>query len=374
MRHRPEHWLLLVLASVGALRAQGPPIIPRVGLTPDEMYQRYLRQQEREQAIYMRGWLFPYSMTPPRAPLPFHLGFQPGLRQMFPNYQGLPTYPENVPGYGAYPGVEPRKPDRAAPLKRSQPAEDRWPSWIEGGMGARSQKSTPTQAVLVQTLPRVWVVDPGEEAYVPLRYFDKFRFLETGSRVQVRGPGELEVYCHDGSTIRSCDRVDFTVARLNREIFDLRLGAVQQLWLRARTRSVLLTLPDGTVLTVTDALLRVDHKGDRVAVFNNGPAVISYQGAMGKGKLGAGRYLELWPQRATHEALGAGLELMGDVTSAEDENHLRVTGGTNGLVTFSGARFAVRREQSLVLTPLAANRFPQQGVGLEPKSKSTKSK
>jgi len=373
---RPEPWLLLALAgalaigaSGGALPAQVEPDIFRRGMSPDEQYQSYLRQRERERSVYYRDWLFPYRTMPRRAPVPFHLGYQPGLRQMFPHYQGLPTYPQNVPGYGAYPGLELKKPSRAAPLRPVQPVEDRWPSWIESGLGAKAAKSTPSEAVLVQIGARVWVVDPGEEAYVPLRYFDKFRFLETGSRVKVRGRGELEVYCHDGSTIRSRGRVDFNVARLNREIFDLRLTSVRQLWLRARARSVLLTLPDGTVLTVADALLHIENQGDRVAVFNNGPAVVSYQGAMGKGKLAARRYMLLWPQGASQDALGAGLELMGDVSTVEDQNHLRVTGGSNGLVTFSGARFKVEADQTLVLTPLAANRFPQKGVGLEPKKK-----
>lgn len=371
---RPEPWLLLALAGAVAagatalaLPAQVEPDILRQGMTPDEQYQSYLRQRQRERSVYYRNWLFPYTSMPVGAPVPFHMGFQPGLRQMFPRYQGLPTYPQNVPGYGAYPGLELKKPGRPAPLKPVQPAEDRWPSWIEGGMGARAKKSTPSEAVLVQTGARVWVIDPGEEAYVPLRYFDKFRFLETGSRVQVRGRGELEVYCHDGSMIRSRGRVDFTVARLNREIFDLRLTSLRQVWLRARERSVLLTLPDATVLTVSDALLHIEYEGDRIAVSNNGPGVVSYQGAMGKGKLVASRYMLLWPQEATQDALGAGLELMGDVSTVEDQDHLRVTGGANGLVTFSGARFKVEPEQSLVLTPLAASRFPQKGVGLEPK-------
>ena len=373
---RPEPWLLLALAgavaggaSLEVLPAQVEPDILRRGMSPDEQYQRYLRQRQRERSVYLRDWLFPYTSMPQSAPVPFHLGFQPGLRQMFPHYQGLPTYPQNVPGYGAYPGLELKKPGRPALLKPTRPTEDRWPSWIEGSMGAKAARSTPSAAVLVQTGARVWVVAPGEEAYVPLRYFKKFRFLETGSRVQVRGRGELEVYCHDGSTIRSQGRVDFTVARLNREIFDLRLTLVSQFWLRARERSVLLTLPDGTVLTVSDALLHIEDQGDRLAVFNNGPSVVSYQGTMGKGKLIARRYIQLWLHRTKQDALGAGLELMGDVTTVEDQNHLRVTGGSNGLVTFSGARFKVERDQALVLTPLAANRFPQTGVGLEPKKK-----
>jgi len=168
------------------------------------------------------------------------------------------------------------------------------------------------------------------------------------------------------STLRSQGPVHFAVARLNREIFDLRLVAVTQIWLRARVRPLLVTLPDQTVLTVADALVRIEHLGDRLAVFNSGPGVVSYQGVVGKGKLIAARYVHLWPEQSAKDPLGAGLELMGDVATVEDGNHLRVTGGNKGSVTFSGARFRVERDQSLVITPLAGDRFPQKGVGLEP--------
>ncbi|MHC4514140.1 MAG: hypothetical protein ACYTGW_06170 [Planctomycetota bacterium] len=369
---RPKPWQLPAVACLvlgSALAAQNQPDLFRVGLTADERFQMYLRQRNWEQSLYLRNRLYPYTAVPRRAPAPFHLGYRPGLRQMFPHYQGLPTYPENVPGYGAYPGVQPteRRTGRVAPLRPAKPTTDMWPSWIGGGMGAKAARSSPSQAVLVQTSSRVWLLSPGEEAYVPLRYFDKFRFLETGSRVQVRSRGELSVYCHDASTIRSLGPLELAVARLNREVLDLRLTSVHQLWLRARERSVLLTLPDGTVLTATDVLLHIEGKGDRVLVFNNGPSVVSYQGPMSKGKLMAGRYIALWPQRGQADPLAAGLELMGDVATVEDENRLRVTGGTRGRVTFSGARFEVLHGETLVLTPLAANRFPQKGVGLEKK-------
>ncbi|MEE9127109.1 MAG: hypothetical protein V3U11_08210 [Planctomycetota bacterium] len=371
---RPEPWLLLALGLAAAgsaelLPAQVEPPVPRIGMTPDEQYRRYIRQQNWERSRMRRGLMFPYSAIPREAPLPFHLGFRPGLQQMFPFYQGLPTYPENVPGYGAYPGVQPtdQHAKRTAPLRPPKSREDRWPSWIEGGIGPKASKSTPTQAVLVQTSDRVWVVDPGAEAYVPLQFFDKFRFLETGSRVLVRGRGALEIYCHDGSTIRSRGPVEFAVARMNREVFDLRLDVVKQFWLRARERSVLLTLPDGTVLTALDSLLHIVERGDRVLLFNNGPGVISYQGAMGKGKLAATRYIALWLERSQGPRLGAGLEFTGDVSTVEEQNHMRVSGGSRGQVTFSGARFKLDRGEKLVLTPLAGNRFPQRGVGLQKK-------
>ena len=136
---------VVVLSAGAEVLAQ---TIPRGrGTTADDIRREAQRRRDLLRELNIRKHTFPYNLMPKEVPMPYHLGYRPGLQEMFPHYEGLPTYPENVPGYGAYPGAKPRPPStRAAPPRPIEPRTGRWPSWIEGGLGPGVGKATPGQA------------------------------------------------------------------------------------------------------------------------------------------------------------------------------------------------------------------------------------
>ena len=289
----------------------------------------------------------------------------PGLEEAMPLFQGFPTFPPDVPGYGGYPGVRlpvpftagvtvPPRPRDAAPLP-----DDAWPSWFGPGEAIGDEGFTAERAVLHRGSDRVWYHGPRDTAFVPLAFWDKFRVLSAGSRIEVRHKGEYQITFHGGAMLRAHRPSRLEVEVLNEEIIALRLPHLSKIWLSAVTRPVRLTLPDESVLEAqgTSAYL---ERGDGFArISNDGVGRLVVRGAIGQQEIPPGHSVWLPLLPTTRSVIGAALALEGDVDARRDGRVLAADGGARGgTVTWNGARFAVPAGGNLRLDPLGGDEFP----------------
>jgi hypothetical protein len=305
----------------------------------------------------MQYRMFPYSALPRNAPSPFHLGDPASIQRLFPYYEGLPTYPNNVPGYGGYPGAG-KTPgeiglDRVSGLEKPPVDKNRWPSWIEGGMGNDKMRATPQQAVLVRVADRVWFRAPGEPAFIPLVFYDRFRFMTVGTQVEVRGKGEFHMVLHTGGNVRSRGPCAITVTAMDTKEVGLQLDVVGKLWIKAGLRPYHVTLPDGTEFTFSDTLLYLERRGDRCRVSNLGSSPVRFAGSAGSGELDGPERLYLWMRPPGKLPLSREFQAQGDVATSRVGKVTTVRGGTGGKVTWSGAGFKVPGGSTLEIKPLA---------------------
>ena len=345
-------FLLAALLADGLL-AQFPPKDPREQAREEMLRDRLKERQKQEERL--RNLQFPYTTLPKDAPLPFHFGDQSALRRLFPAYEGLPTYPSNVPGYGGYPGAT-KSPDEAErqlvpALKKARPDGDRWPSWIDGGDKFKG-KATPQQAVLARVADRVWFRAAGEAAYIPLAFHDRFRFMALGAQVEVRGRGEFHLLMHAGGHIRSRGPCGIDVTGMTEKEVGLRIRNVAQLWLKAGLRPFHLEMPDGTTVEFADTLIRLIRSGDRVRIENLGKSAVRFAGPYGKGELSGPEFADLWVRRAKAAPLSDQLHAKGDVTTSRVADVVTVEGGADGHVSWSGAGFQVLPGSKLQIQPL----------------------
>ena len=359
--------LLLSLAACGALCGGigAQVIIPSRGAQEEYEWNKALREkaQRDEFERQLQQHTFPYSALPKDAPLPFHMGYREGLRQLFPNYEGLPTYPDNVPGYGGYPGAAgtPTESDPAyrMPGVKARTDDDRWPSWIEDGKGGGVMRATADRGIVVRATDRVWFKDPEEEAFIPLVFYDRFRYLETGARIEVRGKGEFQMVLDGGANVRSSGPCGLLVTAMNEQEMALSVNAATNLWLRARVRPFRVLMPDGTELTFADTLVRIEHVGDWIRIGNLGKHPIEFSGTAGQGKLEGPTFIHLWDNAPSSRPHGHELEFQGDVALQHSGDVTTVRGGKDGSVTWSGAKFRVATGSTLTLKPLAGPSSPR---------------
>ncbi len=342
----------LFAGSASAQINQGRDAFQRTA--EEQLIQQRKERLERERR--MQNLMFPYSALPKDAPMLFHLGDREGMQQLFPYYEGLPTYPSNVPGYGGYPGTG-KSPDeieagKIPGLERSPADKNRWPSWIEGGMGKQLISATPQQAVLVRTADRVWFRPPEERAFIPLVFYDRFRFMTAGSQVEVRGKGEFQLILHAGGDIRSRGPCSMTVTVMDATEVGLQLRDAAQMWIKAGLRPFRVTMPDGTELTFTDTLLHLERRGDRCRVSNLGASPVRFVGSVGTGELVGLMRVRLWMQPSLKAPLGHDFEAVGDVATTRIGQVTTVRGGTGGKVIWSGAAFKVPVGSTLEIKPL----------------------
>jgi len=311
-----------------------------------ERLRREAEQRRREDML-----MFPLSTMPRDLPTPFHLGYRTGLQQLFPRYEGLPTYPGNVPGYGGYPGVvgQPGAVGLGSPGIKSAD-KDSWPSWITPGNKPRVVKST--QVVVVRLTDRVWMRKAGERAFVPMAYYDRFRFLETGSQVEVRGKGEYQLVMHDGAGMRSRGPCSLQINSLDESVMDLQITTVNSIWLTAKLRPVRVLLPDGTRLELSASAVHIERRGDLIRVSNAGSAPIRFAGLCGSGEIRGPRYINVWTEPSKASPLSGSLQLTGRVTQSKAGGVTTLRGGADGQVTWSGARFKLGDGASLKIQPL----------------------
>lgn len=313
-----------------------------------EQLRREAEQRRREDML-----MFPLSTKPRDVPTLFHLGYRSGLQQLFPRYEGLPTYPSNVPGYGGYPGAAKQPGGVGAGAPGARPSDkDRWPSWIETGTGTKGRMVKSTQAVLVRLTDRVWLRATGERAFVPLAFYDRFRFLETGGQVEVRGKGEFQLVLHDGGGLRSRGPCSLEVAGLNDHTADLQISTVEKVWLTAKLRPLRVRLPDGTQLEFSSSVVHLERRGDRIRVSNAGSGPIHFSGAVGAGEITGPRFISLWVAPAKTAPLSDLLQLKGRVSQSKTGGVTTISGGDDGRVIWSGASFALGKGNSLQIQPL----------------------
>jgi hypothetical protein len=185
-----------------------------------------------------------------------------------------------------------------------------------------------------------------------LAYHDRFRFLATGGRVEVRGKGEFQLALHDGGGMRSRGPCSLEVTGLSAEAADLRLMSVDKVWLTARLRPLRVQLPDGTQLEFTAGLLQIEQKSDHIRITNTGSSPIRYVGPYGSGEISGPRFITVWSATAESAAFGEALQVDGRVTQSRAGQAITVRGGKGGRVVWSGARFALDAGSTLRLEPL----------------------
>lgn len=320
----------------------------------------------------------------PLAPIPrfdqpiYRRGFQ-GVESVFPIYQGFPFPPGSTTaagGFGAYPraaqpgttglpgrGRQPALggfPILPGPKKVIDTGRPQWPSWMRVTRTAAGTFSSPERAVVARVADRVWYLAPGETAYVPLAFYDKFRLVESGGRLRVRNKGEFQVAFHDGGSLRSLGPVRLTFAGLSREAAELELEDLHRIWIVARSRPLRLGLPDGSRFVARNARLYLERaETERAWLLNEGPDVIEWTSPIGRRELAPGRRLDFFLAPRTRPYLPAELVVEGSVST---ERKGRVVAfqseGARARVSWCGARFSLVPGVRLVLDPLAGNTFP----------------
>ena len=283
-------------------------------------------------------------------------GFQ-SLDTTFPSYRGFPTFAPSVPGYGVYPGT--LDPTRLGPPPPAPARSDQWPTWI---IGSETGVPAPAagHALLTHVAERVWYLEAGETAYVPLAFYDRFRLVPPDSSVHVSTRGEFLLAFHDTTNIRSFGPAHVDVLRLTDEVAALAIPTFERMWITARTRLLRILLPDGSELEAsgTELQLQSTDLDQRGTVYNYGPGEVKLRTPAGEVLLVAARRSHLF-LRPPEQFVPAPLEVAGAARAERRGRTLVVEAGAGGgAVAWSGARFDLPADTSLRLDPLAGDDFP----------------
>ena len=347
-------WISCILAGLcGEVVAQSP--------AQEQLQEEMIRErvkQRMEQERKLKSQMFPESAMPLEAPMPFQIGEGTGIQRLFPFYGGIPNTPRNVPGSGGFPGAGAPGAQPGGigglPLRRVTDSVDRWPSWIDGGDRA-DMKSTPEQAVLVRVSDRVWFRAPNDSSFVPLAFYDRFRFMVSGTEIQVRGRGEFQVILHSGGTLRSRGPCEVSVSNMDSKEVAMELGNVDRMWIKAGLRPFRVVMPDATLLSFSNTLAYIERKGDRCHVANLGKGLLRYSGAAGDGELKGPKQIRLWMQAAKVAVHSRELNAQGGVATSRNGEATKVVGARGGQVAWSGALFRVGEGATLEIKPLRSN-------------------
>ena len=333
----------------------------------------YLQRQQQTTSQASRSvwapppqWASP--LAPPSAtatvPPPYRPGFQ-GLKSTAPSYQSFPAYPQ---GYGPPPRVggflpqdspDPASGDWTPPaLPRSDSGS--WPSWIETGVPELEKRASPERAALARTADRVWFLAPDDTAFIPLSFYDKFRVIDSGTFVEVRNKGEFQVAFHDGAWMRSIGAVRLGLPRLSSTLGELQLNDFRRLWLHAKTRTLKVLLPEGSVLELAGTDLYLERDGARGLVFNNGSRAIRWISRVGEREIPPAHRIEIFLTGENAPYRASALQLEGAVRAEPDGRNVEVHGEPGGgAVTWSGARFRLDGGAVVRIDPLAGAGFPE---------------
>lgn len=215
-------------------------------------------------------------------------------------FQGFPTFPSRLLGYGKYPG-------QAAPgalgdllrqpsLPPALPTPPGWPAWVR----ARNEKPlpfAPDVALLIRHGDRVWFQDAGEPAAVPLYFHDKFRALAAGAVVEVRHEGDFELLLHESTRIVASGPTRLQLVEMTPELVQVQVSSLTRLDLSAGGRAHNILLPDGSELRIAAAaaaeaidgpvvvqMLRADEPGcygGRATLANRGKRAVLWHTSHG---------------------------------------------------------------------------------------------
>jgi hypothetical protein len=362
---------LLWLLPHPGLAAQVPQPQPTGGVVPQGPGQ----QPGQQPGQYPVGGFVrpPLEQAPAQAP-PWANPFSPPDTGIAP-FQGFPTFPPALGGYGGYPQppralVTPPEPGAGAAPPPLLPEPPAWPSWLL----VRATEPVPfgpDRAVLMRSADRVWFRTPDEEAFVPLYYFDKMRGIPAGTEIEVRRSGEFQILCHDGSRLYSFGPADLKVAALEEARVRLEWRSLTHLRIVCRNRPHEIALPDGsTVRTAAEqdsagpVDLRLERRDGRVSVFNAGVRAASLVTPFGEQPLepGSRAFLLLVPP---DPAVPAPLSHVG-IAAERRGRELLCRGAEGGEVTWCGARFDLPAGTTLLLDPLQGSPFDTPPTGNRP--------
>lgn len=291
----------------------------------------------------------------------------PGLRTVIPRGQGFPSLDPQT-GRFARTSTSSLQ-DLMSALSRGKEGQipspvqptDAWPAWVKLPQNQIAQKRTATHAILIRSSERVWVLDPGEPAFVPLWFWDKFRVVQKGSAMDVRHMnGEFEVSMHDGGQFRSHGVARVSLAQLDEEIVEFVLEDLREIWWNGHTRLAKFQLPNGGQLEVPQASIRISSDGDVATITNFGPNPVRYKNGSGQVELTHGNRLRFFMTPRSGESAPVALTIEGELQQELKGRTLEVVGrGPQGRLSWSGARIAVPAGSRLVLDPLAGRDFPE---------------
>ncbi|MBX3463469.1 MAG: hypothetical protein KF830_09875 [Planctomycetes bacterium] len=295
------------------------------------------------------------------------------------DFQGFPTFPSRLAGYGNYP--LPGLPGEAVDvplLPLADPEPPGWPGW----MRLRQREALPFAAdlaLLVQHADRVWWRRQRDDAFVPLYFHDKLRTLPVGAEVEVRQAGDFELLFHTSSRLVAHGPTELQIAALDEAAVEVELRRFTRLRLQVNGRGHRLRLPDGSQLEV-DAepaagetagqvlvlLQRADEPsrfGGRATIFNAGSRAVRWAHAFGAQRLDPGEILTMFltPPPAP---IGAGLVAEGG-RSENDGAAITFRGGDGAALSWCGARFEVGAGRTLRLDPLQGAPFAGDAPGRE---------
>lgn len=297
------------------------------------------------------------------------IGFQ-GLSSVYPQWSGFPNYLRDRAPTGAFPsllspaagGVTVPDPARTLPLPpRAAGDSDTWPSWIRFTEGGESVRRSASRAVLARTSDRVWVLEPGDDAFVPLAFYDKFRLVQKSTIVETRAEkAEYTLLMHDGAELRVHGPCHLTLTQLDEDAVEVALGEFHTLFWTGKTRALRLRLPDGSLLEAPSAELRIAAQAPFGTITSYRGLPARYRSRVGPVTLEPGhrvRFLLAAPEAAVAEA--SALVVSGGLVTARTGRVLEVRSEKGGTVGWSGARFTLPPGARLRLDPLAGAAFPE---------------
>lgn len=294
-------------------------------------------------------------------------------------FQGFPVFPQNLGAWGGYPPAPegylqpPALPLQPPPMRVPGPPD--WPAWI------RSKVAEPLPyavdvAVLVRQVDRVWLLEPGEPAFVPLHHWDAGRGVPAGTRVRVQQAGEFLLLFQGAARIASHGPCELQVAALTEAQVRVEFGALTHLTVVAYERPLVCALPDGSELrslpVPEDALAvaatrlfvdRVDEPGwygGRATIFNGGERGVLWTTPFGDVRLDPGfrvTFLLTPPQQPLPDALTVTDVATEAGTGTEGARRRFRAAGGPGSVAWSGARIELPPGATLELDPMLGDAF-----------------
>ena len=353
-------------------------LIGAVALADSAQAQRGRRGQARVQSKWdpVRS----PQTTPPPPPGSILLGPKPvdllrvqmpighqGVDRSLPIFQGFPTFPSDVPGFGGYPGGKlpvPYTEGLSAPslfgAGAPQPP-DRWPSWFGGDLADAPDGFTPQIALLNQFAQGVWFRLDAAAAFVPLTFYDKYRVLRRDAEVSVRHSGSFQLSFSEGSYVRCFGTTTMRLVDLDAELIEIEIRELSRVRVFGAQRPIRVRfVPGGATLDCAQAKMEFEAVGDVVVVTNHGAGTAHLETAVGNVQLPRTHRLRIYP-RCEGEVIGTDLVAEGDVTTSVDGRDLSVdVGPKGGAVSWSGARFRLPAGARLRIDPLAGREFPSQ--------------
>lgn len=298
--------------------------------------------------------------------------------------QGAPIFPPNLGGYGNYPpppgwGQPPPAGGGALPL--AVPTKPGWPSWVQTKDGPPLTYEA-DRVVLVRHADRVWVKPKAEDAYVPLYHWDTTRPLTTGDRVKVERVGEFQLLFYGGARAVTFGPTEIAVDVLTEQEARITVRSLTRLRIVASGKPLVVTLPDGSVLATyppdpnpspsgappstavapSEVFLERDVATEdptgRATLFNGGSRPVRWQSNAGE--------VVIQPAQRVTFLLAPSVNPLPDMLT-EDGVRAEVVGPVRrwlalqaGVVSWSGARFALPKGASLQLDPMLGDPFGAQ--------------